>query len=73
MRELILKRIQELFNNVDGSYNACRLLEVPSKRRTMEKILAEGRWPKDFDFNTLSDEELVKAFEKITRWAYKQM
>lgn len=72
MRELILKRIDELFNNVDGHYNACRLLETPSKRRTEKKILADGRYPNGFDFNTLSDEDLVDAFEKIIHAAYKQ-
>jgi hypothetical protein len=44
----------------------------PSKRRSAARILEEGQYPHGFDFSTLSDSDLLVAFERIVRNAYRQ-
>lgn len=71
MRDLILNRIQEL--KVDTRFNSHRLFCQPTKRNTTDKIINSGSYPYDYDFSQLSDEQLLEAYERICRWAYKQM
>lgn len=71
MRELILARIQEF--RTEPYYNCVRLFKPITKRHTVEKIIANGDWPESMDFSTMSDENLLKAFEKMVRWNSKQM
>jgi len=75
MRDKIIARIDEILDParspwVSGGMKV--LFAKPSKRKTVEQILAEGHYPVGFDFSTLSDDDLLVAFERIARRAYMQ-
>lgn len=74
MREAMINRIEWLRKYGSATHVIFfRPIENPSKRqkKRIEQNIADGNWPDNFDFNSLSDDELVAAFERIVRWAYK--
>jgi hypothetical protein len=79
MRDLILARIAELTKDVSsGAIQTAftRLTRRESKSPTLSaqrkaEIIANGSFYPGFDFSTLSDPDLVRAFERIVRCFYK--
>lgn len=76
MRELILKRIEQLINPGPDDWvpSPCvsQLFVKVNKWYTVERILAQGKYPEGFDFSTLNDGDLLLAFEGICMRAMKQ-
>ena len=79
MRDMILARIAELTKDVSsGAIQTAftRLSRRESKSPTLSEqrkaeIVANGSFYPGFDFSTLPDAELVRAFENIVRCFYK--
>lgn len=81
MREAVIARIEEMIEFGGGRFGSRFgvLFQKVGKRRrrkpplTREEIVASGYYPDDLDFSTLSDVELVEAFQKVCRRYYVWM
>lgn len=69
MRELIINKILWTLGVAGGGI--VTVIKPISKKWPEDRILKEGCYPVGFDWNRLTDEELVEAFSKITRCAFK--
>jgi hypothetical protein len=64
IRELILERIAV----IRTSFGSDRFGKPNRKGKLVEPMHV---WPEEFDFNTLSDEELVRQFERVIYKSYE--
>lgn len=80
MRNSILKRIQFFIEDSTSSFSNGKqfiggglqtAIKIVSNEKKRNKIIEEGYFTSDFDFNSLNDEDLTEAFEKIVRCYYK--
>ncbi len=74
MRDLVVAKIEELIGpeGRTGSRYGILFGRVGKRRRrkpplTREEIIADGLYPHDIDFSTLSDSELLKAFQRVVQ------
>jgi hypothetical protein len=78
MRDLILARIAELTADVSSGGIQTAFTRLTRRERgslsnqRKAEIIANGSFYPGFDFSTLSDADLVRAFEKLVRCYYKQ-
>ena len=78
MRELILARIGEMTKNIStGGIQTAFVRPTRRERGSLSnarkaEIIDSGKFYPGFDFSTLSDADLVRAFETLTRCYYKQ-
>ena len=87
MRNIILNKLLDYYipqygNRFLWRFNAPHGEKSPFQKRADARLRAAfekqqkrnpGKWNESFKFDTLSDEDLIEAFEKIVRVCSKQM